>query len=295
MKTEVELNDKPTSSGWRRTFIIYGATLALFYFFANFETSGDRYDEQTDEYWITTANPTVYSLIGWGTLFVAVTLVIVAIVSFWRGWVRWPVIGLLIGFLAYPYCVLCHIFLDIAPWTTHGTVQTTDGKQYVFLDYSFLQGQTMAIAKVERVGLLRTTYRALVTNNGDSPRSWASLIRPDGCSDEYGQLYLCNDLLIGVRYDNRCFLAYHYRNNVAYGHDNVQSLSPFVCLKPGDEPSLIDVRRTCEHISDSVANGYTGMPGCPDVDVLKAVLENGPDSHKPAAQALLDAYNNLLQ
>ncbi|MHC4179113.1 MAG: hypothetical protein ACYSWU_16490 [Planctomycetota bacterium] len=142
-------------------------------------------------------------------------------------------------------------------------------------------------------------------NNGDSPRSWASLIRPDKCSDKYGQLYLCNDFLIGVRYDNRCFLAYDLRNKQAYGHGKIETLSPFVCLTPNDSPSNVDVTRTCEQIAEYAdfcsttedirhAQAFLdgdSVPGCPPLAEVRTALSADAPLLSSTAKTLLACYD----
>ncbi|MHC4177484.1 MAG: hypothetical protein ACYSWU_08255 [Planctomycetota bacterium] len=156
------------NGGWIRTMFAYGVTLLLFVFYANFETSHGQYDTDFNLVKIERINPAISSLIGWGALAVAVALLVLASVSFQRSWLRWPGIGLLIAFAVYPLSVLCHTVGNLAPWTIHGQVQAENGTKYVFCDSSFLQGQTMALAEVANVGMLKTSYRVLVDNNGSS-------------------------------------------------------------------------------------------------------------------------------
>ena len=226
-----------------------------------------------------------------------------------RRWLRWPVIGLLISVVAFPLSTFFHMAVNLAPWTIHGQVQTPDGKRYAFCDSSFLQGQTMAIAEVEHVAWHSTTYRVMVVTNGDDPRSWASIIRPAGSPDSYGQLYLCNNFLIGVRYDNRCFLAYDLQNSQAHGHGAIESLPPFICLQPADEPNPADLERTCKQISDRTAyclgdGGYdaavrfiNGEPsrGCPSRTSIEDTATSGTPNVAAAAATLLSCYHLALE
>lgn len=291
--------------GWVRTILGYGAVAALFLFYANFETSRSEYDADYELVKIERFNASVVSMIGWGSLVAAMSLLTVTFVSFKRGWLRWPALGFLLVFVIYPYAVISHTLQNLAPWTVHGQVETHDGSRYVFCDMSFLQGQAMAIAEITGVGPLKTSYRVLVDNNGDSPRSWASLVRPDASLDKYGQLYFCNNFLVGVRYDNRCYLAYDLKNKHAFGYGKIEKLSPFICLDDADKPSAIDIERTCDQITKHVEfcvttedpshaqaflNGDT-TPGCPPLAAIRAGLAQDSAHLSSAAKMLLACYH----
>ena len=147
----------------------------------------------------------------------------------------------------------------------------------------------------------------MVDNNGDSPRSWASVIRPVGASDEYGQLYLKNGYLIGVRYDNRCYLVYNLESGTAYGHGDIESLSPFICLAHGDSPNKLDVQRICERIdqwteicekaddrrlAEAFLNGNS-VPGCPvrnELDKSSELTDAGP-----IAKSISECYDSAFE
>ncbi len=166
----------------------------------------------------------------------------------------------------------------------------------------------MAIAEVTSVGPLKTPYRVLVDNNGDSPRSWASLIRPCVSSDEYGRLYVCNNILVGVRYDNRCYLAYDLNNGQAFGHGIIENLSPFICLGDADKPNAIDIERTWDQIAEHVEFCVTtedfcharaflngdATPGCPPLAAVRAGIAEASPHISLAAKMLLACYDESL-
>jgi len=299
-------NSKRTGR-WLRTVLVYGLATVLFLLYANFVSSRSEYD--TDPVRIEIFNPALASSIGWGVVAVAFGLLILSFISFIRPLVRWPALGLLIGFALYPCAVLSHIANNLAPWTVHGQVILADGTKCVFLDSSFLQDQTMAIAEVAYTSLFTTSYHVLVDNNGDSPRSWASLIRPVDSLDEYGQLYLCNNnYLVGIRYDNRCYLAYDLENKVPYGHGQIESLSPFICLGKNDQVNETDVTRTIDRIQEyadfcattedvrhaqSFLDGDS-VPGCPPLAAIRDAVETENLSIASAANKLLSCYDDAL-
>ena len=300
-------NPEPKSKGhWLWTVLAYSGAIALFLLYSNLEVSRSIYDDEFDLTSIECLNPLIRHLVGWSAFGACLLLLVISSVSFKTNWLRWPAIGLLIGFSLYPYCVLRHTFRNLAPWTTHGEISTDDGKTYVFCDSSFLQGQTMAIAQISGKNNFKTTYRVLVDNNGDSPRSWASVFRPDGSTDEYGQLYLKDGILVGVRYDNRCYLAYDLGNNKAYGHGDVELLSPFVCLSVSDVPNKVDIQRTIDQIKEhakfcettddirhaqSFVNGEP-VPGCPPMKELRSAFATKPAPVAAVANLMLACYDD---
>lgn len=302
----MEISEPKSKRHWLWTVLAYSAAIALFLLYSNLEVSRSIYDDDFNLTSIERLNPLFRNLVGWSAFGACLLLLVISSVSFKTYWLRWPAIGLLIGFAFYPYCVLRHTFKNLAPWTTHGEITTDDGTTFVFCDSSFLQGQTMAIAEISSKDNLKTTYRVLVDNNGDSPRSWASVVRPDGATDEYGQLYLKDGFLIGVRYENKCYLAYDLGNNTAYGHGDIELLSPFVCLSANDVPNSIDIQRTCNHITEHVSfcettddirhaqsfvNGEP-VPGCPPTEELRSAVATKPAPVASVATLMLHCYDD---
>ncbi len=295
--------------GWGLTVSIYGSAIALFIFFAAFVSSHSVYDADHDLVAIERFNPAVTQTLGWAVLAVAIGLLAISLISFARRIVRLPVIGLLIVFILCPFCLLVHIGNNLAPWTVHGRVTTEDGSQYVFCDSSFLQGQIMAIAEVGDAGIFTTSYRVLVVTNGDSPRSWASLIRPADSTDEYGQLYLCkNNFLVGVRYNNHCYLAYDLTNKIPIGAGDVEKLSPFICLSDDDQENDLDVECTMDRIQEhaeflvtyqDVRNAESflageSVPGFPPLVMLQDGLQSDNVAVSSSAKKLLRCYDDAL-
>jgi len=72
------------------------------------------------------------------------------------------------------------------------------------------------------------------------------------------------------------------RSSTPYGHGDIESISPFICLTVGDTPSRIDLERTCDRINECAercensgdnrsAEAFLNAeyaPGCPDMDNL---------------------------
>ncbi|MEM7316700.1 MAG: HEAT repeat domain-containing protein, partial [Planctomycetota bacterium] len=296
-------NNRKRHSQW--TLFVYCTVIVLLLVYGNLETSRSIYDGPKLVA-IERSNPMVRNVVGWSAFLSSLLILVVTLFFSTKGWLRWPAVGILIGLVFYPYCFLRQIGMNLAPWTTHGQVTTDEGATFVFCDSSFLQGQRLAITQEESSGFLTTSYRVLVDTHGDSPRSWASVIRPGGSVDGYGQLYLKNSTLIGVRYDNRCYLAYDLKKKQAYGHGSVESLSPFSCLEGADEANASDIRRTIGRIQEyanfcgktddvrHAANWLNGenVPGCPTVESIQDGLTHEKSTVTAAAMQITDAYSD---
>jgi len=182
---------------------------------------------------------------------------------------------------------LLGLMKNLGPWTEHGHIQDATGNVYVFCDSSFLQGQTMALTKQIGATDYTTTYKVLGTTNGDSPRSFLTIVRPKYSSDGYGQLYLTNDRwLLGVRYDNHCFLAYDLVNQKFYGHGDIEKLSPFLALNATQRCNADDVAKI-EKLLKEASTFNDGRP-------KKESLEQGLQHPNPEVRKLAEAWLKLL-
>lgn len=293
-----------------RTLLFYGVCMLWFWFYGLLDYSRWYDDENFQPARIINTHGFVGVTVSWATFAIAAVLLVVTCISIRKQWVNYPTVGLILALLFYPFCVLKHAFTNIAPYNVHGQVMIAPGQQYVFLDSSFLQGQQMVIAQLEEVTRWQTTYRVLVRNNGDSPRSWASVIRPAMATNEYGQLYLRDDtFLLGVRHDNRAYLAYDLKKQIAYGHGDIELISPFIVLTQTSGMHADDVRRTCEMIrgwakismekSDTrTAESFLAgepFPGCPTAESLYEGLQSPLSGVRLAAAELLACLNEAKE
>ncbi len=240
---------------------------------------------------ITILSPFVSSILSWGSITVAACLLILSIRS--KRWPRieFPIVALLIAVVAFPCAGIAHIFSNLAPWTLHGRVTDSDGESYVFCDSSFLQGQLMAIGSIETENLLATEIKVLGVTNGDSPRSWASVIRPANPQNTYGQLYLTDQqMLVGIRYGNHCFLAYDLVSKKFYGHGDIKKASPFICLNADDELHVADLETIRKLIKESTAD----MNGYPHRDALESSIRHRNPRVRAVAESLLGYISEQL-
>ncbi|MCA9449937.1 MAG: hypothetical protein KC931_22640, partial [Candidatus Omnitrophica bacterium] len=178
--------------------------------------------------------------------------------------------------IGFPLAFLGALVYAVGPWTIEAESKGPNGEAYYFLDTSFLQGQTMALAKSDRISWWKQEFEVLGCNNGDSPRSWASVIRPAGApAEDYGQLYWSpEDVLVGIRYDQKCFLAYDLPRDRFIGHDDVEELSPFILLGPDTVPHEPDVQAIREEIARVPEGGYLYPPGRPHIDSVTPELNH---------------------
>ena len=186
---------------------------------------------------------------------------------FWRKRLRWQYgVCLAMGLLVFPAVAVYRFTASLAPWVVCSTCRGPDGRDYTFMDSSFLQGQVLALGRVAVDGLLYRNLEILGDTNGDSPRSYVLLVRPTNkVRTTYGQLHFTDaGMLLGLRHDNRCYFAYDFMTKRFIGHGDVEKLSPFLLVD--DDSRLYDV----------------------DVETLF----KGPDAHplgRPPRQALLAA------
>jgi hypothetical protein len=89
----------------------------------------------------------------------------------------------------------------------------------------------MAVGKLTERTSLVDRFQVLATTNGDSPKLYLHIVRPNDSQEGYGQLYLNKDnWLVGIRSANRMFLAYDLNSKKPYVRDDVMPLSPFILI-----------------------------------------------------------------
>lgn len=211
------------------------------------------------------------------------------------------------GILFFVVCiVLGFLFLRTSffrGWTKEAELVGPDGYVYSFMDFSFLQGQTMKLVR-ERSNQARGTYEELGSTNGDSPRSWASVIRPKGVpDDDYGQLYLSSDgTILGIRYDNHCYFAYDTKSGKFSGHGDIESLSPFLLIESNTQLHEADILATilkAVETSDFYEKNpkwqqHYSMPGCPKKENLLKGLEHPNERVRELSKQLLEIQQKGL-
>ena len=179
-------------------------------------------------------------------------------------------------------------------WSNQAELRGPDGYTYRFMRYSVLQAQIMKL--VRQKGEI---IEELGSNNGDSPRSWASIIRPAGTlMDDYGQLYISsNNTIIGIPYGNHCYFAYEIEGGVFYGHGNIEEISPFLLVEKDTqlhEPDVLALIYEVAHSSVDIGQVGYYLPGCPRPDVLKKGLEHSNDEVKKLSKWLLEIQGHGL-
>lgn len=297
----------PKAQHTRATLIIHSGVVVLFLCFAFFEISKRYYGSNSLDTIVIT-HPATVSFLRWVVLAVAAILLMVSCVSFKRKVLRWPGAGVVIAIAFYPACGLIHTMKNLPSWTALSSVVADDRQRYTFLDRSMMQDRTMAIGQITHEGIFTTTYRVLVSTQGDAPHSWASIIRPSTAINDYGQLYLAdNQFLVGVRFANHCYLAYDLKTGTSYRGVKVETLSPFISLSAGEQPKEADIQATCQEIQAHLDNyaldfflegegvrvregSYSNsqqMPGSPMLSVLRKDAQSDKPIVAEVAQRLL--------
>jgi hypothetical protein len=100
----------------------------------------------------------------------------------------------------------------------------------------------------------------------------------------YGQLYLTEQqMLVGVRHDNQCYLVYDLPNEKFIGHGDIEAISPFICLNATDTLNPEDIAA----IHKTLVQETPGTPGYPHRDAIASGLEHPNPRVKELATQLL--------
>jgi hypothetical protein len=204
-------------------------------------------------------------------------------------------------FVVGPFSECARFASDPAPWQQYSALDHPNGARYAYIESSFLQGQLLAIARVESQRWYGAQYAGLETTNGDSPRSYASIVRPDPLAEpRYGQLHLGADgRVVAVRSRNHAYMVFDPNTDERWSHAKIYELSPFLLLDAQAKPVEHDVKLISYAIAD-VANRYVGdstwlpgaleqgtISGIPSAKLLESALQHPNPAVRPIAQQLL--------
>ena len=84
----------------------------------------------------------------------------------WQRLVNWCYLCAFMAVIVFPAVAGSRLVGSLAPWIICSTLEGPDGEQYVFLDSSFLQGQTLALGRHTGDGWLYQHYDILGDTNG---------------------------------------------------------------------------------------------------------------------------------
>lgn len=203
-----------------------------------------------------------------------------------------------------PFTGCARFLRNPAPWVQYGALDHPNGQRYAFLNSSFMQGQLLVIARIESTHWYGTRYTGLVLTNGDSPRYYISIVRPnDQATGSYGQLLLTPDeRILAVRSSNRVYMAYDPHTGKRWAHGDIYTLSPFVALDADAVPSEGDIDLTLAAMRESLRREQAGnvsnadviehepISGVPAVPLLQQAEQHPNPAVRGAAQRLLAAW-----
>lgn len=291
----------------RASWIIYVGCVVFWWLCGYFRSTWETYarDEGkaiTHLEQITILHPAIgYALRG-AMLASAILLLAFAFLAYAWPVVRHPAIALLLVLAVFPFAAARAMFADVAPWRLYGSLTASDGQTYWFCDSSFLQGQTMALVRMEDQRWFGSRYRALGDTNGDSPRFYATLIRPaqpgpaPGSPDfaqvpmspigdpkeppgSYGRLVQDQaGTIYGLRSGTHCYFTFDPPSQRFVAQESVWSTSPFALLNADDEPWEGDVRELTERIKKGRPN-TSGVP-------TRSALQDGLQHPNPRVRAI---------
>ncbi len=170
-------------------------------------------------------------------------------------------------------------------WRAGPPVLGSDGYAYYFMESSFMQGQTLVLAKQESEGWFADQFRVLVLTNGDEPRTWQSMIRPATDDDEgyHAALISSKEVLFGFRYEDHCFMAFDLMTDTRFGRLSIRKVSPFALLDQESKLHQPDVERLIERVRD----GHPDQNGVPTLEQLHEGLNHPNPAVAELAEKLL--------
>lgn len=268
-------------------------------------------DEHHEIVRITVPDPTLQSAMGIYAVVVVLALLVTGVACILHRRTLFGAIAIVIALSGYCGSHLVAFMVNLSPWTTQAEIVGPDGHMYYFMDSSFWQGQLMAIARLKSNTILTRTMEVQGVTNGDWPRSWASVIRPAGAPEnDYGQLYVTDtNMLIGIRYNYKCYLAYDTTSSRFYGHGDIEQLSPFVLIGPNtpmcqsDIEGIINgVERRIQLLSSdpdirSLAGHLSGNrpPGYPHDETLRAALTHPNSAVREVSRRILEIHEKGIE
>ncbi len=259
-----------------KAWVVYGLSLVIFLSLAFIPLGWVTKDQGWQLQTITIVNPFISRTHLILALSCFALLLLLGVLGLTTKKVAAPWVALLIAIVVFPASCGKYAIDNLGPWTTEAEIKSPDNQTYYFMDSSFLQGQTMAIARLKEHTWLTRQMEVLGTTNGDWPRSWASVIRPAGTpNDDYGQLYISSDktMLIGIRSGFACYMSYNFQSNHFRGNsdeetDDIKGISPFILIGGDTEMNPADVAGVTDHINSHTTNNNDN--GFPRLNALEA-------------------------
>ncbi len=231
MELIAEQNEEPRKpkNPWLRRIVVfaYVSTLSLFIaaaFLATFEKI--EYNDEGHLARITV--PRMIVRAGVGPAAGVMMIIGIACMRFRRAGFGYLMIGVaLAGFLISSILSFVN---NPAPWQVVAKRAAPDGRTYCVLYSGFLQGRTMAFARVESATVGTQTFRILASNYDELPRDWPWVVRPVGAG--YADFHVSDSgLVIGHLLDYQPHFAYDTNRSCFYEGE----LSPFVLIGPETE------------------------------------------------------------
>lgn len=191
-----------------------------------------------------------------------------------------PNILLSIGSLAATLLVAPWVcFGSYVPWIVADEIDGPDGRRYALLDHSFLQGQTTVLAQRRSASFASRTFEVLVVGHTDSPREFASVVRPEG--GPLRNVYVSPDGVVVGLWGTSAYVAAEVHGGSTWAGMTIGELSPFLLLGTDDRGRDADLAA----IAADVASGCAFRMEHPDwpMDHAEGV---------PTEASLLDALGH---
>lgn len=201
-----------------------------------------------------------------------------------RLWLRIIAVALLL--MGFPYAGLSKVMGSLFSWRASEPVSDHMGNSYAILDLAFMADQLVAITKIEPDSLFAKHYRVLCAY--DNPRDYLRIVRPKPATNEERRLYLTeNRMLIDARRDQCCHLMYDLGTQKCLASNDLEKLSPFLCLNSSDELNPNDVAAITKLLKAASAF-RDGRPS-------KAGIEQGLTHPNPEVRKLAAEWLRLIE
>ncbi len=156
------------------------------------------------------------------------------------------------------------------------------------MESSFLQGQTLVLARLER----EDCPAANLASAGGNKRRLAAILAGHRSPSDFSRRRrlsrgnFTTGLLCGFRYLDHCFFAFDLNHQTRYGRNGIKSVSPFVLIGSDTVLHKPDVERIALRMKGHVLTGDDN--GIPKAEHIQDGLNHPNPEVRAIAKRLMD-------
>lgn len=201
---------------FRRTlFLLYPFCIIIFLLMTSIAHTWETWDDQGELITLEVARPWVWEateIIGSIAYRCFLLLIVAAIIEHWsrRHWRA--ALAWLLAFIMFPVCLLQGAFGHAGDWVREAEMTGPDGGTYCYMSYFFWQAKNLAFCRVVGQTRYLEKMEVLGTTNYDSPRMYASIVRPAREGEDRFDPLLKTDsgMVLGFLTNTNCYFAYDF-------------------------------------------------------------------------------------